>query len=93
MARKSVRPVGVSRVQISAPRLSSAARRSGEAAEVVTITKSWAALVSMRQSRGSRSWESTTMRRKGRLRGRPLRSLSMGLSANTVPMPVRMTSC
>ena len=64
-----------------------------DAAEVVTTsTSSVARCAPSSNPSGRRSCESSTMRSSGRLRGRPVRSVSRQSSASTVPMPVRIAS-
>ena len=66
-------------------------RRLSASAMRVLRRRSFGADVSS-ESSGVWSWVSRTMRRSGRRRGRPVRSVSEGLSARRVPMPVRMAS-
>ena len=60
--------------------------------EQKTSTSSFA-VCATRESSGSRRCESTIKRRRGRLRGSPLLSVSRGLSAITVPTPTKIASC
>ena len=54
----------------------------------VKMTTSLFAVLTIFESSGMRSAESSTTRSRGRRRRRPLRSVSMGSSATTVSTPV-----
>ena len=65
----------------------------GAPADVVTTSRSSpSALATIFDSSGSRNVESSTIRSSGRLRSRPVRSVSSRSSDSTVPMPVRIAS-
>ena len=59
---------------------------------MVTTSTSLRAEVTIFDSAGMRRRESRTIRRRGRLRSSPVRSVRRQSSASTVPMPVRIAS-